>query len=167
MVTSFLFPFIICLLYISNTQSYTATRTYNVLSFGAKPNGVTDSTQAFLNAWFAACNSTDAAIINVPKGRYLLCSLIFNGDHCQSPKITFHINGTLAAPADYSILGQVESWLSFEGVTGVSIVGGALDAKGSTLWASKAAGIGCPNGATVCKPLLCHCFSTNHASNKN
>lgn len=146
---SFVFQFVCYFLYISTTPSLAATKTYNVMSYGAKPNGVTDSTQAFINTWFAACNSTDAAIIEVPKGRYLLCSMVFSGDHCQSPNITFHIHGTLVAPSDYRVLGQVEGWLIFEHVSGVSIVGGALDAKGAALWAAKAAGIDHPKGATV------------------
>ncbi|KAJ4830154.1 hypothetical protein Tsubulata_043517 [Turnera subulata] len=58
------------------------------------------------------------------------------------------IDGTLVAPEDYRILGQSKSWISFENVTGVSILGGALDTKGSSLWACKAAKGNCPKGAT-------------------
>lgn len=68
---------------------------YNVLNFGAKRNGLTDSTQAFLDAWFAACGSSaDSSEINVPKGRYLLGSMAFKGD-CKSSHVTFRIDGTL------------------------------------------------------------------------
>ncbi|CAB4316197.1 unnamed protein product [Prunus armeniaca] len=123
---------------------------YNVLSFGAKPNGTTDSTQAFVDAWSAACASNDSSTISVPKGRYLLPSAIkFSGDKCKTLDITFQIDGTLIASSDYRILGQANNWLSFERVTGVSIIGGTLDAKGTALWACKlAASTGCPNGAT-------------------
>ncbi|CAL9024195.1 unnamed protein product [Prunus brigantina] len=123
---------------------------YNVLSFGAKPNGATDSTQAFVDAWSAACASNDSTTISVPKGRYLLPSAIkFRGDKCKTLDITFQIDGTLIASSDYRILGQANNWLSFERVTGVSIIGGTLDAKGTALWACKlAASTGCPNGAT-------------------
>lgn len=139
--------FILC---VTNPSYITATSSiYNVLSFGAKPNGVKDSTQAFLSAWTEACGSTKAAVIKVPKGRYLLQSLTFKGD-CKNLDITFRIDGTLVAPADYRVLGRNGNWLSFEGVTGVSIIGGALDAKGSALWACKRAGTKCPSGATVC-----------------
>ncbi|KAH7514850.1 hypothetical protein FEM48_Zijuj11G0134100 [Ziziphus jujuba var. spinosa] len=137
---------ILCMLSLSSPA--TATTTYNVLSFGAKPNGLKDSTQAFLNAWSAACSSSDSTVIVVPKGRYLLSSMSFKGD-CKSLHITFQIDGTLVAPADYRILGQFENWFSFEGVSRVSIVGGALDAKGPALWACKASGKGCPSGATT------------------
>lgn len=126
-----------------------ATSTYNVLSFGAKPNGVKDSTQAFLDAWAAACGAVDATRIYIPKGRYLLRPLAFNGP-CKSPHITFRIDGTLVAPSDYRVLGSADNWLDFQGVSGVDIVGGALDARGSALWACKTSATNsCPSGATV------------------
>ncbi|KAM5577495.1 polygalacturonase-like [Rosa sericea] len=124
---------------------------YNVLSFGAKRNGVSDSTQAFLDAWGAACGaSADSSEIYVPKGRYLLGAMAFKGD-CKSSHVTFRIDGTLVASPDYRVLGQANNWFSFEGVTRVNIVGGALDAKGSALWACKLSTetTSCPNGATT------------------
>ncbi|EOY19569.1 Glycoside hydrolase [Theobroma cacao] len=125
-----------------------ATTKSNVLAFGAKPNGKTDSTKAFLEAWNAACGSADSTMIYVPKGRYLLGSMAFKGD-CKSPQITIRIDGTLVAPGDYSVLGKSASWLSFEGVSDVSIIGGALDAKGPALWACKTSHTNCPSGATT------------------
>ncbi|OAY60129.1 hypothetical protein MANES_01G088101v8 [Manihot esculenta] len=140
----FFFFFIFFALHVNS--SFAATN-FNVLSYGAKPNGVTDSTKAFLDAWAAACGSAGSTIIYVPKGRYLLGSMIFGGG-CKSPDITIRVDETLVAPRDYRILGKAANWLSFEGVAGVSIVGGALDAKGPTLWACKAKGKNCPSGAT-------------------
>ncbi|KAJ4722322.1 polygalacturonase-like [Melia azedarach] len=131
-----------------NLPSSSATTSYNVLKFGAKRNGITDSTQAFIKAWAAACASTESTTIYVPKGRYLLGPVVFKGD-CKNSDTTFRIDGTLVAPMDYRVLGQADNWLSFEGVSGVSIIGGALDAKGSGLWACKAAGSNCPKGATT------------------
>ncbi|KAM6567743.1 hypothetical protein CsatA_026871 [Cannabis sativa] len=127
-----------------------STSSFNVLmGFGAKPNGLTDSTDAFLRAWEAACASTHDTLIYVPKGRYLLRPLVFKGP-CKSPHITFRIDGTLVAPQDYRVLGRAQNWLNFQRVTGVSIVGGALDAKGPALWACKAnSAKSCPSGATT------------------
>ncbi|KAB5538608.1 hypothetical protein DKX38_016141 [Salix brachista] len=122
---------------------------YNVLTYGARPDGKTDSTQAFQDAWAAACGSTDSTMIYIPKGRYLLGAVAFTGGKCKSPGITIRIDGTLVAPEDYRILGRAQNWLSFERVSGVSIVGGALDAKGSPLWDCKANGSNCPAGATT------------------
>ncbi|XP_062114668.1 polygalacturonase-like [Humulus lupulus] len=148
----FVMSFILCplIMFISSASASTSTASYNVLmGFGAKPNGLTDSTEAFLRAWDAACASTDAALIYVPKGRFLLRPLAFKGP-CKSPHITFRIDGTLVAPSDYRVLGGAENWLNFQGVSGVSIVGGALDAGGPALWACKAnPANSCPSGATT------------------
>ncbi|XP_044500305.1 polygalacturonase-like [Mangifera indica] len=141
------FYLFLLILSIYSYPSSAATR-YNVLSFGAKGNGVTDSTQAFNETWAAACGSAESAIIYVPKGRYLLGSINFQGD-CKNSDITLRIDGTLVAPADYRVLGQADSWLSFKGVSGVSVIGGALDAMGTALWNCKAKGSNCPNGATT------------------
>ena len=123
-----------------------AIRVHNVVSYGAKPDGTTDSTSAFLNAWGAACASANASTITVPKGTFLLASLAFDADYCKTSHITFCIHGTLVAAP---VLPQPTTWLSFHGVTGVSIFGGTLDAKGPPLWACKASTTNCPTGATV------------------
>ncbi|TYG35714.1 hypothetical protein ES288_D13G004500v1 [Gossypium darwinii] len=139
---------LLILFFMLAINSTSALTKYNVLNFGAKPNGKTDSTKAFLMAWKAACASADSTIIYVPKGRYLLGSMAFQGG-CKSPQIIFRIDGTLVAPQDYRVLGKSTDWLSFEGVNGVSILGGALDAKGPSLWACKASHSNCPSGATT------------------
>ncbi|XVF82494.1 hypothetical protein PTKIN_Ptkin16aG0053500 [Pterospermum kingtungense] len=74
--------------------------------------------------------------------------MAFKGQ-CKSPQITIRIDGTLVAPVDYHVLGKSANWLSFEGVSGVSIIGGALDAKGPSLWACEASHTNCPSGATT------------------
>lgn len=141
------------ILYILHQSSVAeSSLVYDVRSFGAKPNGVMDSTRAFLNAWAAACASNDSITISVPKGRYLLPSaMVFKGDKCKNTDITFRVDGTLMASSDYRVLRRTSNWLSFVRVTGISIVGGTLDAKGTSLWGCKLAGgsTDCPNGATV------------------
>lgn len=121
---------------------------YNVVSLGAKPDGKTDSTKAFLNAWAAACGSPTAATIYVPPGRFLLRNVVFKGK-CKN-KITIQIDGTLVAPSDYRVIGNAANWLFFQYVSGVTIIGGTLDGQGTGLWACKASGKSCPSGATVC-----------------
>ncbi|KAK3189877.1 hypothetical protein Dsin_029438 [Dipteronia sinensis] len=69
---------------------------------------------------------------------------------CNSSDITLRMDGTLVAPTDFRVLGKAENWVSFDQVSGGSIIGGSLDAKGSALWVCKAyAGTNCPNGATT------------------
>jgi len=136
--------------------------TYNVVNFGAKSDGKTDSTKAFLNAWAKACASTSSASVYVPQGRFLLRSATFSGQ-CHNQAITFTIDGTLVAPSDYRVIGNSGKWLQFEGVNGVSIRGGVLDGQGTALWNCKNSGKGnCPTGATVCFTfmhiIIVHCF---------
>ncbi|PWA67720.1 pectin lyase-like superfamily protein [Artemisia annua] len=122
--------------------------TYNVKSLGAKADGKTDSTKAFMAAWNSACGSVNAATIYVPQGRYMVGGLMFNGP-CKNGAITVRIDGTLVAPSNYFVLGKAQYWLAFHGVQGVTILGGTLDAQGSSLWACKATkSKNCPAGAT-------------------
>nr|KYP43649.1 Polygalacturonase [Cajanus cajan] len=123
--------------------------TYNVVNFGAKSDGKTDSTKAFLNAWYKACASTNPASIYVPQGRFLLKSVTFKGT-CANKAITINIDGTLVAPSDYRVTGNTGNWLQFEHVNGVSIHGGVLDGQGTALWSCKNSGkSNCPTGATT------------------
>ncbi|KAL6578197.1 hypothetical protein OROMI_010525 [Orobanche minor] len=136
--------------YSSSSLAVAARPTYNVRSFGAKPDGKTDCTKAFLSAWGSACTSTAPATIYVPPGRYLLRNACFAGKLCRNTAITMRIDGTLVAPSDYSVLGNSGTWLQFERVSGVSIHGGTLDGQGIKLWACKKniSGGSCPKGAT-------------------
>ncbi|KDP29561.1 hypothetical protein JCGZ_19274 [Jatropha curcas] len=118
---------------------------FNVITFGAKPDGKTDATKAFLNAWAAACNSASASIIYVPKGRYLIKAIVFRGP-CKN-RITVKIDGTIVAPVDYRALGNSGYWILFIKVNRVSVVGGTLDAKGAGFWNCRRTGKNCPVGA--------------------
>ncbi|KAL5580356.1 hypothetical protein UlMin_012798 [Ulmus minor] len=144
---TFLYTFLFINLYISNAL-ISSQRIFNVLSFGAVPNGIEDSTLGFLNAWSTACASIFAAEVYIPKGRFLVRPLAFNGSYCRSPGINFRIEGTLVAPTDYRVLGWGNKWLSFQKVTGVSIIGGTLEAGGHAFWDCKRArNIDCHRGA--------------------
>ncbi|KAG2309755.1 hypothetical protein Bca52824_029503 [Brassica carinata] len=107
-----------------------AANSYNVVNFGAKPDGRTDSTKAFLSAWQAACRSAARATVMVPRGSFLLKSVEFRGP-CRS-RITFQIDGTLVAPSDYRGLGNSGYWILFVKVNRISINGGTLDARGAS-----------------------------------
>ncbi|KAA0063115.1 hypothetical protein IC582_019215 [Cucumis melo] len=119
---------------------------YNVITFGAKPDGKTDSTQSFLKAWKSACSSLTRSTINVPKGRFLLTAITFRGP-CKNNNIIFLLNGTLVAPLDYNALGDSGYWILFTKVNGVSFIGGNIDGKGTAYWACKGSGKKCPPGA--------------------
>ncbi|KAK7400711.1 hypothetical protein VNO78_11987 [Psophocarpus tetragonolobus] len=147
---NFLLSLILCCwLCSSMAMIMGASATYNVVNFGAKSDGKTDSTKAFLNAWAKACASTNPSSIYVPQGRFLVKSATFSGK-CNNKGVTFTIDGTLVAPSDYRVTGNAGNWLQFEHVDGVSIHGGVLDGQGTALWGCKNSGKGnCPTGATT------------------
>ncbi|CAO2832623.1 unnamed protein product [Amaranthus hypochondriacus] len=134
------------------SSSVDATKVFNVQNFGASATGKSDTSKAFLGAWKAACNSEGSATIVIPRGRYLLHPVNFEGVDCKSNNIRFEMDGTIVAPFDYDLLGGVERWIGFESVSGVTIAGhGTFDAKGASLWACKKGqnGANCPDGATT------------------
>ncbi|KAI5557915.1 hypothetical protein BDE02_17G003600 [Populus trichocarpa] len=120
---------------------------FSVLSYGATPDGKTDSTKAFAAAWAQACASTQPATISVPKGSFSLGQVRFQGP-CNNRAILVRIDGTLVAPSDYKVIGNAKNWLIFEHVNGVTVSGGTLDGQGAGLWSCKNSGKGCPRGAT-------------------
>ncbi|XP_019195810.1 PREDICTED: polygalacturonase-like [Ipomoea nil] len=120
----------------------TSSVSYNVVNFGAKPDGKTESTQAFLRAWASACRSLRPATVYVPKGNYLLKAVVFNGP-CKN-RITVRIDGTLVAPTDYWALGNSGYWILFSKVDRISVIGGKIDAKGAGFWACRNSRKNCP-----------------------
>lgn len=135
-------------LYSAVANSSHGSVTYNVVSFGA--NNI-DSSKSFLSAWAKACASVIPVVIYVPAGNFFLGSnVVFSGRNCKNNAITFQIAGTLVAPSDYGVIGNVGNWILFQYVNGVTISGGVLDGQGTSLWACKAsAGKSCPSGTTV------------------
>ncbi|KAF5202804.1 Polygalacturonase [Thalictrum thalictroides] len=119
----------------------------NVTDFGAKGDGKTDASPAFLKAWKIACSSLTPTTIYVPRKRYFLSQTIFQGP-CMNSGITFRIEAILTAP-DYKNMGSIETWVMFDKVEGVTVVGGFLDGRGSSLWACKATDKPCPAGAST------------------
>ncbi|XVE76659.1 hypothetical protein DITRI_Ditri12bG0191700 [Diplodiscus trichospermus] len=118
----------------------------NVINYGAKPDGKTESTKPFLKAWAAACSSVTAPTIYIPRGRYLLKPVEFRGP-CRN-RITLRIDGTIVAPADYRAIGNSSYWILFIKVNRISVFGGTLDAKGAGFWSCRSsAGKRCPVGA--------------------
>ena len=138
------------------TSANPSSSTYNIVTLGARPDGKTDSTNAFIKAWTLACRSSDHPTIHVPPGRFMVQKAVtFSGSRCKNKGVNFDIKGTLLAPSDFRVLGNSGTWLMFEDVVGVTLSGGVLDGQGSSLWACKRTGKGgCPDGLTVSVKLL-------------
>ena len=143
---------LILLVGLSSWSTFVDASSYNVVDFGGKGDGTTDSTQAFQTAWTNACASTKKATIYVPRGRYCLQNVTFSGP-CKNKAIIFRIDGSMEAPSDYLVIGNSAAWVVFRHVDGMTILGGSLDGKGAALWACKNSSYNalCPTGATVCK----------------
>jgi len=139
---------LLALLVMVFTSYLAIAEQHNVLSYGAKPDGGTDSTTAFLAAWAQACSSISPSTIYVPPGRFFLQNVEFKGP-CKNKAIVVRIDGTLLAPTDYRIIGNAGNWILFQNVDGVTVSGGVLDGHGSGLWDCKRSGKNCPSGATV------------------
>ncbi|KAJ4723872.1 Polygalacturonase [Melia azedarach] len=148
------------------TSLSAAPTTYDVVSFGAKPDGTTDSTKAFLSAWSESCGSASEATVYVPQGRFLLRNAAFQGP-CKNSHITIRIDGTLVAPSDFQVIGDAENWLFFQHVSGVTINGGILDGQGTGLWACKKSGKHCPDGATSIRFLDSNNIAINGLTSLN
>ncbi|CAI9762932.1 unnamed protein product [Fraxinus pennsylvanica] len=133
------------LAFIELLLSPSGASAYSVVRFGAKGDGRTDSTSAFIRAWMQACSSVRPATLSVPRGTFLVRSITFTGP-CRN-RIQFAIHGKLVAPDNYYAIGNSGYWIQFHKVSRLSIIGGTIDAKGADFWSCRSRGQSCPQGA--------------------
>ncbi|KAI5072137.1 hypothetical protein GOP47_0012243 [Adiantum capillus-veneris] len=107
----------------------------NVDWYGAIGDGLTDDTQAFINAWNEAC-SLDSAVLLIPYNKtYLVNHLELKGPCGGS--LVVELAGILVAPADPSLWNKSHSnaWLHFSHLSGLSVEGGGtIDGQGQQWW---------------------------------
>ncbi|KAL1539342.1 galacturonan 1,4-alpha-galacturonidase [Salvia divinorum] len=110
---------------------------FNILSFGARANGVSDDSKALLKAWKSACNVT-GGIVEIPVGlEFLIKPLTLQGP-CR-PNLVLQIDGTLLAPSKIwsSPKSSLYQWMNFKWLQNFTIKGvGTVDGQGSNWWAS-------------------------------
>nr|XP_004288735.2 PREDICTED: polygalacturonase [Fragaria vesca subsp. vesca] len=149
---------LVALAFLFESSHAAGGATYNVVSYGARGDGKTDSTKAFLRAWSAACFSSRSATVYVPRGTFLLKPVVFSGP-CRSSRIVFQMGAgtstTLVAPSNYWELGNTGNWILFIKVTGLSIYGGTVDARGAGYWHCKRYGKSCTAGARSVSLFWC------------
>ncbi|ONK57887.1 uncharacterized protein A4U43_C09F5230 [Asparagus officinalis] len=133
----------ILFIFILTSFSTLGLSAYNVVDFGARPDGQTDSADAFLKAWGMACRSREPSIVYIPQGNFYVSSALFWGP-CKN-SILVLIKGTIIATS--SIGSSAIKWLEFQNVQGLTILGGTLDGRGQALWACKLAHRSCPLGS--------------------
>ncbi|KAL2503432.1 Pectin lyase-like superfamily protein [Abeliophyllum distichum] len=109
----------------------------NVDAFGAVGNGISDDTQAFVDAWKKAC-STPKSVFLVPERRhYLVNATRFKGP-CAD-KLIIQIEGTIVAPEEPKSWDPKNPriWLVYSNLTKVLFQGGGIiDGSGSKWWAA-------------------------------
>ncbi|KMT14158.1 hypothetical protein BVRB_4g079790 [Beta vulgaris subsp. vulgaris] len=110
---------------------------FDVRSFGATGDGLTDDTIAFKSAWDAACKVENNAKIVVPKGySFLLQPLIFTGP-CNVG-VVFQIEGSIMAPdgpESWPKNSSKRQWIIFYRIHGLTLQGGGLiDGRGEKWW---------------------------------
>ncbi|EFJ30425.1 hypothetical protein SELMODRAFT_89085 [Selaginella moellendorffii] len=108
---------------------------FNVRQFNARGDGIQNDTQAFLDAWNAACLVEDSVFLIPQSFTFLIWPASFKGP-CKS-NMTMQIDGTIVAPGspDQYEPGQRNSWISIVKLTSFSITGiGTIDGRGQTWW---------------------------------
>ncbi|GFP98316.1 polygalacturonase qrt2 [Phtheirospermum japonicum] len=111
---------------------------FNVIDYGAASDGHTDDSQAFLEAWNAACScSIESPKVYVPPERtFLLNPITFHGP-CNTSSISFLISGTIIAPKTPGLWDgrDASQWLGFMDINGLLVDGfGYVDGRGKSWW---------------------------------
>eukprot|EP01018_Ginkgo_biloba_P009760 Gb_07774 [translate_table: standard] len=119
-----------------NYSSNDCSTTFNVKSYGAIGDGVTDDTQAFQLAWQAACQ-VKSAVLKVPAGySFMIQSSIFSGP-CKDG-LVFQVDGVLLAPDGPDCWAGNSSklqWIVFYRTDGMTLQGkGLVDGNGEKWW---------------------------------
>ncbi|KAI3846206.1 hypothetical protein MKX03_006890 [Papaver bracteatum] len=107
-------------------------RMMSVAEFGAKGDGKTDDSKAFLKAWKEACSSKHNINLVIPEKKlYLLKPATFLGP-CKS-NITIEIDGAIEASVDRS--DYKGHWIIFRKIKNLIVEGyGTINGNGNIWW---------------------------------
>ncbi|KAJ8619478.1 hypothetical protein MRB53_028007 [Persea americana] len=107
---------------------------FDVTQYGAKADGTSESSKAFLEAWKAACSFPGKSWFVIPKGEFLLGEVSFEGPCRNKISPSVDIKGTLKAVKDLKAYSD-KSWITFRRLDGLTISGGGiLDGQGAEVW---------------------------------
>ncbi|XP_076938433.1 putative polygalacturonase At3g15720 [Bidens hawaiensis] len=124
-----------------------STTIFDVTKYGAKGDGKTDDSTAFMSAWKAACQSqlNDRSILVIPAMKtFLLKPISFSGP-CK-------LSSVYVQKTDW-IGYHIDSWLSFSLVNGLTVSGnGQINGQGPIWWENACIGTTTP-GTTCHAPV--------------
>ncbi|XP_071709312.1 probable polygalacturonase At1g80170, partial [Rutidosis leptorrhynchoides] len=118
-------------------DSCTSTTTiFNILSFGAKANRVSDDSKKLVATWKMACK-TPEGVLQVPSSHKFLIKPVTLQGPCVG-HVTLQIDGALLAPSKIGSWSKSNlfQWINFKWVHNLTIQGsGTIDGQGSNWWA--------------------------------
>ncbi|KAK9084412.1 hypothetical protein Scep_030883 [Stephania cephalantha] len=128
---------------------------FDVMSFGAVGDGSTDDTDAFREAWKAACAVESGVLLAPPDHTFTITSTIFSGP-CK-PGLIFQLDGVLMPPDGPDCWPESDSkkqWLVFYRVDdGLTLTGrGVIEGNGEKWWELPCKPHKGPNGKTLPGP---------------
>ncbi|XP_024024006.1 polygalacturonase At1g48100 [Morus notabilis] len=110
---------------------------FDVMSFGAKGDGVSDDSKALLAAWEAACKVAGATVEIPSEFKFLIKPITLQGP-CM-PQLVLQIDGSILAPPKvgswqkYSLF----QWINFKWLHNFTIQGsGIVDGQGTNWWSN-------------------------------
>ncbi|CAM8891059.1 unnamed protein product [Rhodiola kirilowii] len=122
--------FLLAACFVSSAQAQGGV--FDITKYGAKLNG--DVTKALTSAWKEACASTTPSKVVVPKGKFILGLIKFDGP-CKAP-IELNVQGTLQAPSDLAAFNGSDGWVVFGHIDHFTMSGnGVFDGQGHIAWA--------------------------------
>ncbi|XP_026387280.1 polygalacturonase At1g48100-like isoform X2 [Papaver somniferum] len=108
---------------------------FDVLSFGAKGDGIADDSKALQGAWKAACK-VEGGIVEIPSEfRFLIRQISLQGP-CK-PHLVLQIDGIMLAPPNIGSWSKSDlyQWINIKWVKNFTIQGGGVvDGQGFAWW---------------------------------
>ncbi|KAJ8480356.1 hypothetical protein OPV22_024083 [Ensete ventricosum] len=126
-------PAVLGLLLLTLTSAV-GYKTYNVLDFKAVGDGQADDTNAFVQAWAAACADTIRPVLLVPPGKTFLIGETQLSGPCNS-SVDFQLQGNVVAPNWQWTKKDKTNLLTFTNVNRLTLHGsGEIDGRGQLWW---------------------------------
>ncbi|XP_062026219.1 exopolygalacturonase-like [Rosa rugosa] len=120
-------------LLVSLTLVHAQRRVFDVTNYGARGDGRTDNSKAFINAWNGACQNIGGGMVLFPRGTFVVAPVVLKG-RCKGP-MEFEIQGTLQASKEVKDFIDIDHWITIQYVDGLNISGGGtLDGLGADGW---------------------------------